>query len=128
MAVNNPVIKLFKVLFIVGLLSSLVILFPAYVLQSAGELKSVDTVCRMQKENSNLLWGCAYVEAKEKYKLTGTKLNQPNVLALGNSRTMPFRKEFFNQGVTFYNAGGGVKIIPQYKVFLENIEDIKIDL
>jgi hypothetical protein len=128
MAANNPVIKLFKVLFIVGLLSSLVIVLPAYVLNKAGELKSVDTICQMQKENSDLLWGCAYIEAKEKYKLEGTKLNRPNVLALGNSRSMPFRKEFFNQGITFYNAGGGVKIIPQYKVFLENIEDIKIDL
>lgn len=128
MSENKPVIKLFEALFIVGLLSALVIIVPAYVLSSAGELKSVDTICQMQKENNNLLWGCAYIEAKEKYKLEGTKINQPNVLALGNSRSMPFRKEFFNEGVKFYNAGGGVKIIPQYKIFLENIEDVKIDL
>lgn len=124
MAVNKEIIKLIKPLMWVLSLASIVLIIPVVILYKAGELKSVASVHELQQKNNKVLWGLGYSDPRIKYKVTGVEKFKPEIIALGNSRSMGFRKEFFKPGVKFYNAGAGVRILHQYKTFIKNTEGV----
>jgi hypothetical protein len=68
------------------------------------------------------LIGLAYTEINEPYKYEMTRKMGPiDVIALGSSRIMQVKKNIFRRDVTFYNAGGAVNNIYQYRLFLEKL-------
>jgi hypothetical protein len=93
-----------------------------YVLQRSGELVPVDQVVQVQQNQTQLvLFGLAYSEPTMHFKLQSTLACRPDVLALGTSRVMQIRAGFFSDEVAFYNAGGGVDRIEDFRHFLEQI-------
>ena len=72
---------------------------------NCGELASIDKNIEAQRENHNSIIGLGYNEQTSYYKLVNANYYQANVLALGTSRVMQFKNEFFEE--SFYNCGGG---------------------
>lgn len=100
----------------------LAILFgtPAAIMWLGGEFTSPETVIARQADRSRLvLLGRAYSDPSRYVKKQTIARGRPQVLALGNSRVMQFRAELFRPDVTFYNAGGCVLRIQDFRSFLE---------
>jgi len=100
----------------------LALLFPLFVLTKGGEFFLLETVERIQRNPEHLiLYGPAYSDYQMKLKYLGVRNRKPRLIALGTSRVMQFRSQFFNQDVTFYNAGGGVARGEDLKAFLDRL-------
>ena len=99
----------------------IIILGPClYLLYSSGELYSNGTIIRPLKEQQ--LIGLAYTEINEYYKFEMCdKVFCPDIIALGSSRIMQVKKNIVSDNYTFYNAGGAVNNIYQFKHFLDNL-------
>jgi hypothetical protein len=96
--------------------------FPAYVLWRSGELVSVDRIVALQIErHSPTLAGTAYKNLGAEYKFKATSKKKAQVLALGSSRIMEFRSEFFTK--PFYNAGRGGGNISYVGEFMNSLPD-----
>ncbi len=92
---------------------------PALALWVGGEFTSPDTVVARQiKDDRLVLHGPAYTNSASYVKVRLLTARRPQVLALGNSRVMQFRRSFFRPEVTFYNAGGTVAKIQHFRAFL----------
>jgi hypothetical protein len=74
--------------------------------------------------NKAYLFGLAYSYQDPYYKKQLVIRSKPNVLVLGTSRVMQFKKCFFKDNAKFANAGGGVATIQQFIPFFENISSI----
>jgi hypothetical protein len=96
--------------------------FPIYILIVSGELLPVPLIIKLQdlREPDSLV-GLAYTYPVVPYKLNRTIEKHPKVLVLGTSRVMQFRSTSFVQPDMFYNAGGGVETLAEFKPFLEKI-------
>ncbi len=95
---------------------------PALALWVGGEFTSPDTVVARQiKDDRLVLHGPAYTNSASYVKVRLLTERRPQVLALGNSRVMQFRRGFFLPEVSFYNAGGTVAKIQHYRAFLERL-------
>lgn len=111
---------LFKVaifLLPVGLLFA----FPAAVFLLAREGYLIQTAVRLQIEQPLILVGRAYTDADNTAKFYKTLLVQakkPEVIALGSSRTMEFREEFFANPDSFVNASFSAANIGQIEEFV----------
>jgi hypothetical protein len=70
------------------------------------ELTPIRDVVLQQQATSTILYRLAYDDNTFPYKLAATIARNPEVIALGTSRAMQFRSEFFANPSTFYNAGG----------------------
>ncbi len=95
---------------------------PLYVIARAGEIRALDLdqVVDAQVHGSRrLLFGPAFSDCTSAYKLRSTLAAQPEILAMGSSRVMPFRSAFFTR--RFYNAGGANRHIDQFSPFLARI-------
>jgi len=101
----------------------LVFLIPFVVLYKAGELSTSKSIVLRQTESKKaFLVGMAYGNAYKYYKITNLlERKSPDVIALGTSRTLQFRKEFFKKNVKFYNAGLGVARLEGFRPFLKRI-------
>lgn len=100
----------------------LVLAFPFALMLASGELKGVDSVLEWQASSPKLaLFGLAYSDPTAYYKLRGTLLRSPAVLALGTSRVMALREEYLLPGTVFFNAGNGVTRLRHYRLFLDKI-------
>jgi hypothetical protein len=90
---------------------------PLPILYKSKELLPIDKIITIQ-QNSDIVVGTAIrnIDAVLKYKTT-IKL-QPQILALGTSRIMQFRREYFTEEFEFYNAGGAVTYLSDYIVFI----------
>jgi hypothetical protein len=94
----------------------------AAVLWRTGELRALDledVVARQQASSSELLYGSAYSDCSPRYKLLAANAVRPEVLAVGTSRVMEVRREFFRR--PFYNSGGAVFRAGDLRVFLSRI-------
>lgn len=100
---------------------ALVLGFPVAVLIVSGELTSVSRVITAQEAEDQLVVGFAYSNATSFYKLQSTLQRKPAVLALGTSRVMQFRDFFFKAPRDFYNAGGGVDRLEDFRVFVDHL-------
>lgn len=95
--------------------------FPYYVLHRSGELAAVDRVVELQKSPQGAFWGAAYTSPLKYYKLRSVLARGPKVIALGSSRILEIRSEFFDREVGFFNAGSGVERISHFRQFLDKI-------
>ncbi len=88
----------------------------------SGEIFDFDSLIAMQSESEEKLVGMAYNEQTAYYKLKNANVRKADVLALGTSRVMQFREEYF--GTSFYNCGGCVKgHYNEYINFMENMDE-----
>jgi hypothetical protein len=90
--------------------------YGSAVIRSAGDLASPEVVARMQSVGGALYGSAIYPDDFE-YKLALIRANRPDIVALGSSRAMQFRKEFFSG--SFINAGGAMRSIDQGARFIE---------
>lgn len=103
------------------ILTSFMLTVPFYgVGYYTGELKELDRMIAEQRENTNIILGFGYNEQTPYYKLSNANYYQAPIIALGTSRVMQFKDEFFDK--TFYNCGGAVSgNYNEYVNFLENL-------
>ena len=95
---------------------------PALALWLGGEFTSPDTVIARQERGDRLvLFGPAYTDSALYVKVRRIVHQRPQVLALGNSRVMQFRRGFFLPEVNFFNAGGTVARLPHFLAFLKHL-------
>jgi hypothetical protein len=94
---------------------------PALLMALSGEFTSGDAVVARQQTAPQTLLGLAYSDCSAYVKVRRVAQVHPEVLALGNSRVMQFRAEFFQPGVRFYNAGGAVSMVQDFRVYLERL-------
>jgi hypothetical protein len=92
-----------------------------YVAYNSGELLTVDEIATVQQRD-DILVGTAIQNIDSQFKFITTKKLKPNILALGTSRVMQFRREYFTDDILFYNAGGAVASLPQYIDFIAQME------
>jgi hypothetical protein len=88
----------------------------------SGELLPINAIIRIQQSSDNVLVGMAIQNIDAQMKFESTKIINPDILALGTSRVMQFRREYFNDDVLFYNAGGVVANLVQYIDFITALE------
>ena len=97
--------------------------FPTYVEVTSGEFLPTSLVLAKQLDpHVAVVYGPAFSDETTYYKSEMVKKLHPQVLALGNSKILTMRAPFFNDGVTFYNAGGVVGEVENFKNFLEVTE------
>lgn len=99
----------------------LLLVVTVFLFGISGELTSIPTLVAKQKTGQSLLVGLAYGNPVHYYKMLGTIERQPKILALGSSRVMQFRSQFFRSPDAFYNAGGAVDRLDYFRTFLNNI-------
>lgn len=98
------------------------LLVPLYIILASKETLSLGEVIRKQKQDSSVLVGCSLTYIDPYLKAEKSRMLQPDILVLGTSRTMQFRRSFFNPAFSFYNAGGGVAHIHEFLPFLKYTE------
>ncbi len=87
---------------------------------NCGEFKDIEENIEIQRKNHDVLIGLGYNEQTTYYKIVNANYYQAEVIALGTSRVMQFKKEFFKR--SFYNCGGAVSWnYDEYVNFLENL-------
>ncbi len=109
------------------LLAPLLIFYiaSAFVLFASGELTSTDNVIRVQESSKNLvLYGQAYSQSHEYYKLKSVLKREPQIIAIGTSRALQIRSAFFKD-VEFFNAAKVIRILRDYRPFLDAIPEGK---
>ncbi|QJB56591.1 hypothetical protein [Pseudodesulfovibrio sp. zrk46] len=98
------------------LLTALPFLMNLAVSWRAGEFMSVDEIVAMQSEQE-AIYGCAMSSMSVMCSLKRIEQDKPDVIAVGSSRSLEFREEFFSS--SFVNAGGSVGNIYSLKPFLK---------
>ena len=96
----------------------LIMLLPSYVVYRGKEYFNTDEIVKYQLKNETIV-GFGYKENTE-YKIRYYLSNYKPVIALGTSRVMQFKKEFFKKEV-FYNLGGVVSRIKDFNKFIDVI-------
>ena len=93
------------------------------VLLRSGELSSIwiDSVVDGLRSGKVRFYGPAYTDCSRRYKLRGVQIGAPSVLALGTSRALQFRADFFREPSKFYNAARGVARVRDLRHFLDDI-------
>lgn len=85
---------------------------PLLTLWMGGELTSPETVIKRQAGTSRLvLHGAALSNTIIYEKVRAMQLRKPEILALGTSRVLQFRQNFFKPGIAFYNGGSVIQRI-----------------
>lgn len=100
---------------------SLLLSFPVYVLYKTGEFKTPKQVIGYMKQSSPYTYGLAYSDPSILFKVAMVREVRPTVLALGNSKILTMRKEFFNDSVVFYNAGGTAGNIANFRAIVASL-------
>lgn len=87
---------------------------------STGEFGSLDRAIQEQRENPAIRIGRGYSEPKFYLKSVNADYYQPEVMALGTSRAMQFKHDYFTR--SFYNCGGVVSSnYSEYENFLKSL-------
>jgi len=73
------------------------------------------------QNKEDVLYGSLLNNQSYIYKLRMVTLKQPEILVVGSSRVMCFRKEFFDQAYSFYNVGGAVPTIEKGIEFINKM-------
>lgn len=119
---QRDLLKFLKKIIIFIPLITMLIGFPFLLLFLSKEIIPIDDIISIhQRKSPIVLFGTAYIDLNGFYKLQATKVIQPHILVLGNSRIMPMRENFFTSDKNFYNAGGCVIKITDFYRFLEKI-------
>ena len=102
---------------------ALILAFPFFVLWKAGEFMPLEDVVDLQRRGVTTMYGPAYSNGWRHLKEVEVPLRRPKIVALGTSRVMQFRAEFFREPQSFYNAGGAVYSPRQLDGFLTLLGD-----
>ncbi|MCM1213716.1 MAG: hypothetical protein NC331_00450 [Lachnospiraceae bacterium] len=85
-----------------------------------GELCDYNKLIERQREDPSIFIGMGYNEQTEYYKIVNANYYQTDVIALGTSRVMQFKSDYFLED--FYNCGGAVSgNYDEYLNFLQNL-------
>ena len=111
---NKAVIRLLVALFILYIGLSEILLYRM------NEHLGIKTA--MQKQiAADGLYGRSILGQDYLYKLEMAKAQKADIISLGSSRVMQFRKEFFRDTVSFYNTGGSM---PQIELGLDFMREL----
>lgn len=94
-----------------------------------GESRSVRAVLAEQNENADrevLFMRGVLDQDFNIYKMSGLDMWQPEIMILGSSRVMQFRKLHFNEDYSFYNAGGILQCVEDLAKIVELFETGRI--
>ena len=94
--------------------------FPTVCLYRAGELFSFDTYLHPLEKGRLFGLAYSYYDKEYKYYMTNDYM-RPQVLVLGSSRIMQVKSNIVRPGVSFYNAGGAVQNVYEFRLFLEKL-------
>lgn len=95
---------------------------PAFVIYEGREYFSVKDVVETQLQYPESIFGFAYNDVSfYPYKEALVKIGDPKVIALGTSRIMQLREEFFTKETKFINAGGAGKSLSDMERFLNDL-------
>lgn len=97
---------------------ALIMAFPLVVLWKAGEYMPLGEVAALQRRGITRLYDPAYSNSWRHLKQVAVPIRHPAIAAIGTSRVMQFRSEFFRDPRSFYNAGGAIYELPQLNEFL----------
>lgn len=98
--------RLFRNLSIFLLPYMVFLALPAWKFIHGGELGRLDHIIQRQAEDrQKMLLGLEYSSPETYYKYQMILKAKPELLAMGSSRILQFRKEEFKQDARFYNAG-----------------------
>jgi hypothetical protein len=112
----------FKKIFLFLLPVSLIFVFPAMIAFFGREYVSPHSVVQAQINFPEVLSGTAYnSESFIPYKRLLVDAKKPTVVALGTSRVMQIRKEFFKDSEAFVNAGGAAKTLGDIDLFIREL-------
>lgn len=103
---------------------SVLFIFPSVVLIYGREYFSYKDVLQHQTKFPESLFGFAYNGASfYPYKVALTDKVNPEVVALGTSKVMQIRKEFFKDETLFVNAGGAGKTLSDIESFVRGLPE-----
>lgn len=119
---NSSMMTFFKkILFFLSPLP-LIFVIPIIVLILGREYISIDQALGMQMKYSDSLFGFVYNDQSFiSYKQALVEYKNPEIIALGTSRVMQLRKEFFVRQDMFINAGGGAENLNDVSQFIQNL-------
>jgi hypothetical protein len=78
-------------------------------LERAGEYMPLSDIIAEQKAEPHCLYGSGVHSDFVHYKLEGFRQTKPDIIAIGSSRVMQLRQQFFRD--SFYNMGGSITSI-----------------
>lgn len=108
------VLSYFMILLIFGLLLAGIF----YYLSRIFEHNSFESIVKRQL-NHNSIYGTALNENVFAYKLELVKQTKPKIVALGSSRVLQLREEFFRD--SFVSAGNAMNTLKEGRLFLEEV-------
>lgn len=95
---------------------------PVFVVVEGREYVSTKDVVDTQSKYPESIFGFAYNDISfYSYKESLVATKNPKVIALGTSRVMQFREEFFTKDTLFVNAGGAGKSLADIERFVTNL-------
>ncbi len=95
---------------------------PAFVIFEGREYFSTKDVVEVQLEHPESIFGFAYNDISfYPYKELLVATKNPKVIALGTSRVMQFREQFFTEEAQFVNAGGAGKSLADMERFISSL-------
>jgi hypothetical protein len=92
--------------------------YAANFLSASGETQTIEKLVAEQQA-TQALYGSALFEDDFNYKLELIRVRKPDVVALGSSRALQFREEFFS--VPFVTAGRAMNSIPEGSRFIDEM-------
>lgn len=98
----------------------ILLIFLVIIISESREFYDIDEVIKNQINNEEeYLFGRAYIPENNYFKFQNCIRRDPEIIALGSSRVMQFREQFFSN-VKFYNVGGVVNYIEDLNTFIKN--------
>ena len=103
-----------------------VFVIPLFVVWLGREYFDANTTALYQQAHPGSVVGFAYsTESARPYKVALINARHSTVIALGTSRVMQFRKEFFKDQNTFTNAGGAVTSFSDIISFINEMPEVR---
>lgn len=101
-----------------------IFILPTFVIFTVREDLSVSEVIQRQKNDQPVLFGFGYNDYSFiPFKKQLIKTKNPTVIALGTSKVMQIRKEFFMNPSRFVNAAGPIRTFGDLEYFIRSIPD-----
>jgi len=81
----------------------IIVFFGIFLLWYTGEFYTDEMIKQLHEDNIEFMYEKSYLSYADDPGVQIFKDKKPNIVVLGNSRVLQFRKEFFNQEFSFYN-------------------------
>lgn len=95
--------------------------FPFILLYRAGEFMDTEKIINLRQQKSVLIGRRFLSDTPADLVIKSVQRDCPKVLVLGNSRSLEIRKNFFKEGVTFYNGSRSVYNVDEFEKILDII-------